>query len=63
MPLLMSATHGKGNILDTFLLSAYEYQTHLASVLKDCLISEHHPILTHLHNYETVCPFSEKNFL
>ena len=62
MPLVLSPTHDRGNILDTILLSTSGYQTHLVSALKGCSNSDHHPIPARLCDYETICNFCEKTF-
>ena len=62
MPLVLSPTHDWGNILDNILSSTFEYQIHIVSVLKGCSISDHHPILSRMCDYDTICPFREKRF-
>ena len=62
MRLVLSATRYKGNILDKNLSSGFNYQTHILSVLKNCLISDHHLFMARLRHKETIGPFREKTF-
>ena len=62
MPLDLSPSHDKKNILPNILSSTSDYQTHILSVLKVCSINDHYPILARLCGYETICPFREKKF-
>ena len=62
MPLELSPTHDKGEILDNILSSTSDYQTHNESNLKCCSISDHYPIPARLCDYETICRFREKTF-